>query len=166
MFKPFAEKKNRYSRGQIFPFLIGLLAVLLIMVMITVNIGQIGSFKTDCANAADAGALAAASVLSQGLLELSLQSEVLFGNGVEHMIVMLIISIVAIILAIIPVIGWVAAILAIVLPQAYTFLKAFLFTLGQAKNNAKMAISNAKKTAILYALQNAGIDQPRPSFKS
>ncbi len=53
--------------GQVAPFLIVILVVLLMATMVTVNIGKIGLTKTRTSNAADAGALAGASIMANGL---------------------------------------------------------------------------------------------------
>lgn len=54
-------KRGRGIKGQIAPFLIVILAILLIAAIATINIGRIGLDKTYSANAADSGALAGAS---------------------------------------------------------------------------------------------------------
>jgi len=53
-------KKN----GQIAPFMLAVIAILIMAVMVTVNIGKISLTKTHSANAADAGSLAGASVMA------------------------------------------------------------------------------------------------------
>lgn len=58
--------RNR-KRGQITPFLIAVIAILLITTMITVNLGKVSMTRTNTANAADAGALAGASAMANGL---------------------------------------------------------------------------------------------------
>lgn len=55
------------GRGQIAPFMIAIIVILLIAIMITVNIGKLSLLKTGVSNAADAGALAGASVMATGL---------------------------------------------------------------------------------------------------
>jgi len=152
MFKIF-KNAARYDRGQLFPYLIAILVVVIIVAMITVNLGQIGVFKTDVSNAADAGALAGASTLSGYLLGLGFQSEKMCGVGI--------VALVVIILAACTVIGILVAILAYVA----LLIKQYI-TLFQALEDGKMAWSNAKKTAFSYAFQNAGIDEPRPTFKT
>lgn len=151
MFKIF-RNAGRYDRGQLFPYLIAILVAVLTIAMITVNLGQIGIFKTDVSNAADAGALAGASTLSGYLLGIGLQSEKMCGVGI--------IALVVIILAACTVFGILVAILAYIA----LLIKQYV-TLFQALEDGKMAWSNAKKTALSYAFQNAGIDEPRPTFK-
>ena len=75
MLNCFCANKTAYHKGQIFPFMLAVVAVLVIMFMITFNLGQIGFFKTDTSNAADAGALAGSSVISGALLGLGLGND-------------------------------------------------------------------------------------------
>ena len=57
-----------YNRkGQLAPFMIAVIVILLIAIMVTVNLGKISLTKTNTANAADAGALAGASTMANGL---------------------------------------------------------------------------------------------------
>ncbi len=149
----FFKNKARYDRGQLFPYLIAILVAVLTVAMITVNLGQLGIFRTDTSNAADAGALAAASTLSSYLLGIGFQSDQMCG--------IMLVAVVVIILAICTVIGIpaaVAAYIALTIKQYVTYFKAM--------EDGKMAWSNAKKAALQYALQNAGIDEPRPTFKN
>ena len=60
----FNENRGDYQRGQIAPFLIAMTAVMIVLFMITANLGKIAEYQIDVSNAADAGALATASVLS------------------------------------------------------------------------------------------------------
>jgi hypothetical protein len=143
--------KRFRNKGQVFPFLLAALAVVIIIAMITVNLGQIGIFKTDVSNAADAGALAAASTLSGYLLGIGLLSDQMMG--------LLLTEIVTVIIFCITVIGVPAAIIdaiAIFVKQMINYFKAL--------NDGKMAWGNAKKSALQYAFSNAGIDEPRPTF--
>ena len=122
--------------------------------MITVNLGQIGIFKTDLSNAADAGALGAASVLSQSLLGLGIRSDMMCGFAIGCA------CMIAIDLLFLGEIGLVAA------PATFVaFVASQLVDYFQAFGDAKMAWSNAKKTALQYAFQNAGVDEPRPKFE-
>lgn len=152
MFERFAENKLRYEKGQVFPFLIAIIAVVIILIMITVNLGQIGIFKTDVSNAADAAALAAASVLSGALLGFGLKSDMMCGDFY--------ITTAAIIIGCLTGIGVIIAIatgIAFFVRQICNYTKALW--------DAEMAFSNAKKTALQYAFNNVGVDEPRPTFK-
>ena len=64
-------RKPGNRKAQIAPFFIAIIVILLIAVMIAVNLGKISSNKTNTANAADAGALAGATVYDQTLNNLA-----------------------------------------------------------------------------------------------
>jgi len=64
MFIYFHQYKFRYDKGQIAPLMILVLVILIIMAMVTVNIYKVAMDKTYSANAVDAGALAAGSVMA------------------------------------------------------------------------------------------------------
>ncbi|MCP4652941.1 MAG: hypothetical protein GY858_06105 [Candidatus Omnitrophica bacterium] len=147
----FSKNKANYRKGQIFPFLLALVVVIMIMLMITVNLGRIGVFKTDVSNAADAGALAGASVLSATLLEMGLKNDSIFGYALT-MFGCIIVAIIAFM--------YVAAIACAISLLITMWSEYFI-----VKGAGVVGWGNAKKTAIQYAFQNAGIDEPRPSFK-
>jgi uncharacterized protein YqgC (DUF456 family) len=151
MLEFFSRNKANYNQAQIFPFLIAVICVLIILAMITVNLGQLGVFKTDTSNAADAGALAGASVLSSTLLGLGLKSDAMCGRAIEELIV--------ISLALCSVIGAVVAIIAYVV-----FLVESYIELAYASGEGMMGWTNAKKTAVQYAFNNVGVDEIKPSF--
>lgn len=65
----------RKNKAQMFPFLIVILAIVIMALMITVNIGKIGLTKTRTGNAADAGALAGCSIHSITLNVLAQQNQ-------------------------------------------------------------------------------------------
>ena len=58
---------SQYHKGQLAPFFIVLIVVLIIAALVTVNIGKIARTKTYSGNSTDAGALAAASTLAYAL---------------------------------------------------------------------------------------------------
>ena len=60
----FHKNKLRYEKGQLAPFFILILAVLIIMAMVTVNLSKVAFIKTDSSNAVDSGALAAGSLMA------------------------------------------------------------------------------------------------------
>ncbi len=64
MFTCFHFHKLKYNKGQLAPFFIVFLVILTIMAMITVNLSKVSFIKTDSANSADAGSLAAGSVMA------------------------------------------------------------------------------------------------------
>lgn len=161
MFKIFSKYKANYkANGQVFPFLIALMCVLIIMVMITVNLGQLGIFKTDVSNAADSAALAGASVLSGTLLGLGLRSDKMMGRGVEVFIAILTALLLGALTGIGIVIGIIMAILMYI-----AFLVEQWVNLVYARGETRMGWTNAKKTALQYAFNNAGIDDKKPTFE-
>lgn len=152
MFEYIGRNKAAYNKGQIFPFLIAVMAVLIILVMITVNMGQISMFKTDVSNAADAGALAGASVLSGALLGFGLRGEYLTGGLIPKIVgaVLLIISVVGIPMGIALIVGIIV-----------DMLTSYITGMGEGI----MAWASAKQAALQYAYSNIGVDEPKPTFE-
>ena len=64
MFTYFNNNKLKYNKGQLAPFFILLLVVIITMALVTVNLSKVALDKTASANAADAGALAAGSIMA------------------------------------------------------------------------------------------------------
>jgi len=64
MFIYFNQNKCAYHKGQLAPFFIVLIIVIIIAGLVTINVGKIAKTKTSSANAADAGVLAAASTMA------------------------------------------------------------------------------------------------------
>lgn len=60
----FHKNKCNYEKGQLAPFFIVVMVILVILALVTVNISKIGFIRTESANAVDAGALAAGSVMA------------------------------------------------------------------------------------------------------
>ncbi|MFC1704658.1 pilus assembly protein TadG-related protein [Candidatus Omnitrophota bacterium] len=153
MFSSFSRYKTRYDSGQIFPFLIALICVAIIMVMITINVGQLAVFRTDISNAADAGALAGASVMSGHLLSMGLKNDAMCGENL--------IKTAAIVLAmLIPELGLGIAIAIL----ATMLIKNATYSI-QLMTDSYIAWTNAKKTALQYAFNNIGVDEPRPTYE-
>jgi len=152
MFSKFNQEKTKYNNGQIFPFLIALICVGLILMMMTINLGLMGVYKTDVSVAADSAALAGVSILSQTLLGLGLLSDSMCG---KYWVMMTAAILEFISVVLIP--AGVATLIALAISEVVSYIKAF--------QDGMMGWSNAKKTAIQYAFQNAGIDEPRPTFK-
>ena len=151
IFQKFSQEKTRYEKGQIFPFMIALIVVVVIMALVTVNIGQVDSFKTDTSNAADAAALAGASVLSGALLGFGLKSDMMAGYGTT-----LILGI-QFALGLNNIIGAISMYISALISQLADYFTA----LGEGK----MAWTNAKQSALTYAFNNANVDEPKPTFK-
>ena len=68
-------KKGSDIKGQITPLLIVIMVVLLILALVTINVGRIGLDKTYSSTAADAGALGAASIYAAAFNELTLDNQ-------------------------------------------------------------------------------------------
>ncbi|MBI4982889.1 MAG: Tad domain-containing protein [Candidatus Omnitrophica bacterium] len=153
IFEVFSQNKNHYEKGQVFPFLVAIIAVFLVIAMVTLNVGQLGMFKTEVSNAADAGALSGVSVLSSTLLGLGLKSDMMSGRATE--------TIIPIVIALcVPILGWVVAvILAVAL-----FINMFI-ELMHAMGDSNMGWTNAKKTAVQYAFNNMSVEEPQPTFE-
>ncbi len=155
MFIKFSKNKTQYEKGQIFPFLLALLVVVVILIMITVNLGQIGILRTDTSNSADAGALAGASTLSGTLLSLGIQSDGMLGytltiaGGMLYMLGAFIFPI-----------GLVKAI-SLWFMALMKSISSYPIALG----TSTMGWTSAKKTAIQYAFNNLGVDEPRPTYE-
>lgn len=78
IFNWFHKNKFNYEKGQLAPIFIVVLVVLLIMVFVTMNLSKVAIFKTESSNAADAGGLAAGSVMANvfnGIAQSSSQME-------------------------------------------------------------------------------------------
>lgn len=150
MFKTFSRHKTGYNKGQVFPFLIAIICVVIILIMITVNLGQMGVFRTDVSDAADAGALAGVSVLSGSLLGLGLKSDMMCGESVVCLTAAAILCYTAYFW------GGIAILISSFISQLCACLEAM--------EDATMCWTNAKKTAVQYAFNNAGVDEPRPNF--
>ncbi len=60
----FHKNRARYEKGQVAPFFILILVVLIIMALVTINLSKVVSTRTDASNAVDSGALAAGSVMA------------------------------------------------------------------------------------------------------
>ena len=64
MFIYFNENKCAYHKGQLAPFFIVFIIVVIIAALVTINIGKVAKDKTYSANSVDAGVLAAASTMA------------------------------------------------------------------------------------------------------
>jgi hypothetical protein len=167
MFIKFSEDKTRYEKGQIFVFLIAVIAILLIIAMITVNLGQLSLFKTDVSNAADAGALAGASILSSTLLGFGLASDTMAGTALVTGFLIICFVIVGSILIATGIGAPIGAYLITTAGIMYTnyMINYWANYAGNMLGGGILAHKNAKQTAIQYAFNNVGIDEPRPTFE-
>ncbi|RJP27425.1 MAG: hypothetical protein C4533_08190 [Candidatus Omnitrophota bacterium] len=64
MFSVFHENKFKSKKGQVLPIFIILTVVILILSLISVNIGKVALVRTDTSNAVDAGSLAGGSAMA------------------------------------------------------------------------------------------------------
>jgi len=143
------------QRSQSFPLMLAVMAILLIIAMMVVNVGKVAVFRTDTSNAADAGALAAASVLSQVLLGEGLNADKFAARSTLRL----------------------AAMVYMLCNSIFPFDMISAWTIymdhcRDALNEYKrlfdresvMGWANAKKTGLQYAFLNIGADQP-PAMK-
>ncbi|MFC1594081.1 pilus assembly protein TadG-related protein [Candidatus Omnitrophota bacterium] len=153
MFSAFASSKTRYESGQVFPYLIAIMAVIIILALITVNLGQLAVLRTDVSNAADAGALAGASVLSGALLAAGLASDMLCASMLAR------IAGVIIVLVTMGLAGLPAAI-----AMMLTMIQSSISAQWKAFIDSYMAFNNCRQSAMRYAFTNVGIDESRPTY--
>jgi hypothetical protein len=136
------------KRGQITPFLIAVIAILLIAIMVTVNLGKISMTKTHTANAADAGALAGASTHTNTLNAIADRNSMMIANYLANQIAFLI-----------PITmcmwGWrYAQYLAFIAMQATMFATAW--------DDGSTGYREARNFARQLAFSNAAIDEAKP----
>lgn len=155
MYIKFSLNRTRYESGQVFPFLIAIICIVIIMAMITVNLGQIALFRTDVSNSADAGALAGASVMSGQLLSYGITSDMMAGQNL--------IKCAAIVLAFI--VMQFGTALPVAIAILVTMLSSNVTALMKAYTDSQMAWTNARKTALQYAFSNAPVDEPRVTYE-
>lgn len=74
------KNRNAYHKGQLTPFFIAILSILIIAIMISVNIGKVSLIKTHTSNSADAGALAAASLMANVFSMWSVQAVMMYAS--------------------------------------------------------------------------------------
>lgn len=135
------------KRGQVTPFLIAVIVILLITIMLTVNVGKVSMIKTSTANAADAGALAGASTYANTLNSIADTNSMMIANYLSNQIAFLI-----------PIgmcrWGWrYAQYLAFVAMQATMFAMAW--------DNGNAGYKEARNLARQLAFSNAGIDEAK-----
>lgn len=146
MFILFSNKKINYYRGQVAPFLIALIAIVIMTIMITVNLGKIAIFKTDASNAADAGSLAGATTFGVGLMYIGFMSDDMFEFYLATEAALASCGLFC------P-LAW-ATYGAAVAVLASDFVIAIAF--------ADNVPDDAEESAKNYAFQNAGIDEVKP----
>ncbi|MCF7917000.1 MAG: hypothetical protein K9L61_04410 [Candidatus Omnitrophica bacterium] len=81
------ENTNSYHKGQLTPFFIAALAILIIAIMVTVNIGKVAQIKTKTSNSADAGALAAVSAMATTFNALGAYASYMYAKYIEYKLI-------------------------------------------------------------------------------
>lgn len=141
--------KNIFFRreGQIAPFMIAIIVVLIMALMVTVNIGKVGITKTNTANASDAGALAGSTTHANTLNALADTNTAMIAEYLAMQVMFLLPFTICI--------GWAryVAYLAFVAAQITQFILAWL--------DATKGYDEAEKLAKQLAFMNAGIDEPK-----
>lgn len=136
------------SQGQAAVMFIVLMGLILILAAATMNLGEVARLKTATANAADAGALAAASWVASGQ---NTVAEIAKMMWINVLIVQLVFVLPFCIQAV-----WVPVLMAFTLFMAnYMNLK-----LNAADAALEAAWENAAGAALFTAIQNTGIDDP------
>jgi len=151
MFNYISAHKNAYHKGQLFPFMLAVVVVLLIMLIITINLGQLSVFKTDTSNAADGGALAGASSISSSLLGLGNANDMMAGEA--YVCLCMAIGFMCTYIGI-------AAGIALLITHISKSVLIFVQEMGATIEG----LAKARQNAIQYAWQNIGVDEPRPSM--
>ena len=154
MFTLFSNNKTNYESGQVFPFLIAIICIVVIMAMVTINLGQLAIYRTDVSNAADAGALAGASVMSGQLLAYGLTSDYMAGSNLAKLAGIVVAFLVLGPAGIVPAL---AIFVTIGTANIAALMKAYL--------DSQLAWIRARQTALQYAFNNAGVDEPRPTYE-
>jgi len=77
MLKYLSRNKIKGNEGQAAPFFIILLVLIVIMAMVTINLGKVAFIKTETANSVDSGALAAGSVMANLFNAIGKSSEIM-----------------------------------------------------------------------------------------
>jgi len=134
--------------GQIAPFLIAIIVVLIIALMVTANIGKIGMFKTRTANAADAGALAGSTAHSNALNALADTNTAMIAEYLSTQVTFLIPVNICSMGAMRNI-----AYIAFVAAQTAQFILAW--------SNAMEGYEEARSAAYQFAFMNAGIDESK-----
>lgn len=142
--------KNIFYRrdGQVAPFMIAIIVVLIMALMVTVNIGKVGFTKTNTANAADAGALAGSVMHANTLNSLADTNTAMIAEYLSTQAIFLVPAPICT--------EWVKFIsyLAFVAAQTAQYILAW--------QNAEKGYEEARNSAKQFAFMNAGIDEPKP----
>ena len=172
MFVKFTNYKLNYQkirRGQLAPFLIAVIVVLIIAVFVTVDIGKVSLHKTYTANSSDAASLAAASVLATGLNTLCALNEDLAANTlavfIEVMITVTIALVLSYFFATIVTEFIVKALLVSAVVQLIAWQVEQYFKLAKFKKAIKKMSRQAKDMGFRLAYANLNIASALPENK-
>ena len=137
----------RRNDGQVAPFMIAIIVVLIMAIMVTVNIGKVSLTKTRTANAADAGALAGSTTHANTLNALADANTQMIADYLSMQIMFLIPF------------GICTAKFRYVAYLAFVAAQTTMFIL--AWNNANKGYQEAQSAAKQLAFMNAGIDEAK-----
>ncbi|MCX5701260.1 MAG: pilus assembly protein TadG-related protein [Candidatus Omnitrophica bacterium] len=188
MFSWFAGNKANYEKGQVFPFIIAIVVIIVIMAMVTANLGKLAIFKTDVSNAADSASLSSVSGLSAFLLGLGLESDNLWGNCSIRLMRMCMIFSTGFDphipgFSLTDILGTGSSAndggsggyikfptdLAASLMLYITYVIAYIFAYIKANWNGEITWASAKQSALASAFNNSGVDErnnPDKKFKT
>ena len=138
---------RRQDRGQVAVMFIVLIGLILVLAASTMNLGEAAKLKTSTANAADGGALAAASWVASGENEASVISEALWINYIVLTVIFLL-----------PFCWSYCFWLPLLVWLVYMLLQQQL--LDAANDTMSEAWKIAHSAAVITATQNATIDDP------
>lgn len=133
------------KKSQISSFLIAVLVILLIVIMVTVNLGKMSLTKTNTSNAADAGTLAGASTMANGLNTIKDISTAMFADFITTQIAF----------AFCP-----ECFIAFVIYWVHIASQWAMYAL--AWKVALDTLKAAKESSLQLAFSNAGIDEVKP----
>lgn len=137
------------KKAQIAPFLIAIIVVLIVAIMVTVNLGKVSLNKTHASNAADAGALAGATVYDQTLNNLAYRNAVMISSYLAEQVTFLIPM--SICRESVRYAAWIA------------FCAAQAAEYALAWDTGVEGYEDARDTARQFAFNNAGVDQTKPA---
>lgn len=139
------------KKGQLAPFFIILIAILITALIVTANIGKIGLHRVNTANASDSAALAGATVMANGLTGIMFfNTQPIFTTYLEAQIVL-----------------GTCLLHCSAVPAVYAlFLIAQIYNWLYVRDTMTSDIEeDAEDTARQLGFSNAGIDEPKPRLE-
>lgn len=153
LFSLFYQLLTKEKKGQAAPLLILLIAVILVAMMVVFNTGKVALNRTDTQNAADAGALAAASWLASGQNYIADTSEVMLAASLGFIAMMAALGA--------GMAFWYAGGVAQIIDLYYAFCAYQIAQMIIAYRGGKQACEQADSQGKAYAFYNAGVDEYR-----